>query len=70
MIMNREQKLEYALLLMVNQYCGKVLDGKKFLTHNCMSAGEIAFDALGIDDFSDAEGAWQRIKEMEKLRYE
>lgn len=58
---NREKQLEYALLLMVYQYCSKD-DG--YVQHEWMSAGETAFSLLGIEDFTPCEEILKRIERM------
>lgn len=57
----RINELEYALALMVNQYCRE----KDYVTHNCMMAGEHAFAALGIDDYTDGEKIDEMLDRME-----
>ena len=58
----REKQLEYALLLMVHQYC--VRDG--YLDNECMSAGEVAFGVLDIDHNTTEADVWARIEELER----
>lgn len=57
----REKRLEFALLLMVNQYCAKP---EGYVQHEWMTAGELAFDLLGIDDFTPCEEIYKMIEEM------
>ena len=57
----REKELEYALLLMVYQYCTD--HGVVF--HNFMSAGEEAFRVLGIENCTSCDEIWKRIEELE-----
>lgn len=63
----REKRLEYALLLMVYQYCHATENGDcEYLHHQWMSAGETAFDVLGLSDSEPSENVWKRIKALEK----
>ena len=52
----RIEQLEYALALMVYQYC----QNGDYVTHLHMTAGEHAFAALGIADYTSVE----KIEEM------
>lgn len=63
--MNREKELEYALLLMVYQYCTE----KDYMYHSFMTAGETAFNVLGIENFSPCSEIEQRIDELESEGY-
>ena len=56
------EKLEAALILMVLQYC---TDEDGTLWHQFMSAGEGAFDALGITLNTDPQVLWDRLEEIE-----
>lgn len=67
--MNWEKKLEYALLLMVYQYCTDAYDGREFLDHQHMFAGEEAFRVLGITLDTPVSEIEKRISEMEKDGY-
>ena len=58
----RIQKLEYALALMVYQYCTKP-DGT--VAHDWMSAGEHAFEVLGIENFTTEENIDIMIERLE-----
>lgn len=62
----REHDLEYALLLMVYQYCAEGNDESAWMNHEYMTAGEIAFSVLGIDVGDSASEVWERIERMEK----
>lgn len=62
----RERDLEYALLLMVFQYCTKGKDESAWMCHEYMAAGETAFSVLGIDVGDPANEIWERIERMEK----
>lgn len=60
---DREKELEYALLLMVYQYC---TDSKEeYMDHAFMAAGETAFSALGLENGESAENVWKRIERIE-----
>ena len=61
-IERREKKLEYALLLMVQQYC----ECKSHLDHQFMFAGEEAFRVLGITLDTSVEEIEKRIDDLEK----
>jgi len=67
--MNREKKLEYALLWMVYQYCTDAYDGKEYLEHQHMFAGEEAFRVLGITLDTPVSEIERRIEELEKDGY-
>lgn len=58
----RVNQLEYALLLMVSQYCVEP-DGT--VTHLFMSAGEHAFEALGIGNYESEENLELMIERLE-----
>ena len=55
------EELEYALLLMVLQYC-TTDDGLLF--HEFMSAGENAFAALGLENGQQEAPLWYKIDRM------
>ena len=57
----RIEQLEYALCLMINQYCQ---EGDS-VTHKHMMAGEHAFAALGIADYTSIETVDKMLDEME-----
>ena len=61
----REKQLEYALLLMVYQYC--VEDDKMY--HAFMCAGETAFRVLGITLDTPVSEIERRIDELESEGY-
>ena len=63
--MNREKELEYALLLMVRQYCSD----DNCLYHQHMFAGEEAFRALGITLETPVEEIDDRIEQLESEGY-
>ena len=63
--MDREKKLEYALLLMVYQHC--VDHG--YLDHLFMCAGEEAFRVLGINLDTPVSEIERRIDELESEGY-
>lgn len=63
--MNREKELEYALLLMVYQYC---VEGNK-MYHAFMCAGETAFRVLGITLDTPVSEIERRIDELESEGY-
>ena len=58
---NAIEELEYALLLMVLQYC-TTDDGLLF--HEFMSAGENAFAALGLENGQQEAPLWYKIDRM------
>lgn len=58
------QQLEEALLLMVYQYC---CDDDGCVSHRCMTAGEHAFAALGIENYCNIEVIKKRLDEMESI---
>jgi hypothetical protein len=55
------EELEYALLLMVLQYC-TTDDGLLF--HEFMSAGENAFAVLGLDNGQQEAPLWYKMDRM------
>lgn len=57
------EKLEYALLLMVLQYC-TTDDGVLF--HSFMTAGENAFSVLGLENGQQEALLWCKIDRMER----
>lgn len=59
--------LEYALALMVSQYCR---DSEGYLTHLWMTAGEKAFEALGIENYSIVDIVDEMIDRMEEIMKE
>ena len=61
----REKKLEYALLLMVYQYC----TDNNHLDHQFMTAGETAFRALGITLDTPVKEIEDRIDQLESEGY-
>lgn len=61
----REKKLEYALLLMVYQYC---VDNNH-LDHQFMTAGETAFRALGITLDTPVKEIEDRMEQLESEGY-
>lgn len=61
----REKQLEYALLLMVKQYCAD----DNFLYHQHMFAGEEAFRVLGITLETPVEEIDDRIEQLESEGY-
>ena len=61
----REKKLEYALLLMVYQYC----TDNNHLDHSFMTAGEEAFRALGITLNTPVKEIEDRIEQLESEGY-
>ena len=63
--MNREKELEYALLLMVYQYCAD----DNTLYHSFMTAGETAFRVLGITLDTPVSEIERRIDELEREGY-
>lgn len=62
---HRTRELEYALLLMVYQYC---VDNNA-LSHSFMCAGETAFRALGITLNTPVSEIERRIDELESDGY-
>lgn len=56
------ENLEAALILMVLQYCS---DDDGTLYHQFMSAGERAFDALGITLETNQQVLWDRLEKIE-----
>ena len=65
--MDREKELEYALLLMVRQYCVDM--GDYTMYHQFMSAGEEAFRVLGIDLDTPVAEVDNRIDKFEREGY-
>ena len=63
----REKQLEYALLLMVYQYCVDMGDNTMY--HQFMSAGEEAFRVLGITLGTPVAEIERRIDELESEGY-
>ena len=63
--MGREKELEYALQLMVYQYC---VDNNA-LSHSFMCAGETAFRVLGITLETTVSEIERRIDELESEGY-
>lgn len=58
------EELEYALLLMVLQYC-TTDDG--LLYHSFMTAGECAFSVLGLENGQHEAPLWEKIdREMQE----
>lgn len=62
MKLEKEKQLEYALLLMVYQYC---VDDNGDMYDECMSAGENAFGVLGIENGTPSIDVWTRIENLE-----
>ena len=60
---NAIDRLEYALILMVLQYC---TDDDGTIWHQYMSAGETAFATLGITLKTNPQVLWERLEELEK----
>ena len=56
-------QLEYALALMVCQYCRDC--DNTHVTHLCMSAGEHAFAMLGLKDYTPVEVVEDMYERME-----
>lgn len=59
---DRQKELDDALRGMVNQYC--TYKGK--LEHEFMSAGEDAFEVLGVEEGAPVETLWRGPSEAEK----
>ena len=57
----RIRQLEYALCLMVNQYCSE----DDYVTHLHMMAGEHAFAALGIENWCSVKVIEEMLDRME-----
>ena len=62
-VKNRVRDLEYALALMVYQYCN---DGDGSVIHKWMTAGEHAFAALGIENYCSVEVVDEMLDRMEE----
>lgn len=57
------RELKYALLLMIEQYCPDV---DRTVSHRWMTAGEAAFRALGIENYTSASEVERQIEILEE----